>query len=165
MKKTFLIVFVSLLALLFSSKGYTHQYALCEYNVDKYQRFLEQNKEKYRMIHGYYPYFFSSAGRSHHWYSAEEKGHYILGERQNAYPTIPDIIVAKRNSEALDSSGILISLPSVKEKAKEEIVMIKEEPQKVTIERVNDSQDLPAVIKQHKWTFQSQDFAKAVRLP
>ena len=159
MKKIFfiaLIVIISILSSLYIGSSYA-----CSNTSFKYQKFWEENKHSHEMIHGYSPYLFSNDFRSHYWYTDEEEGHYVLGYTQKPLPTSLNII-EKGNSVLKDTSDILISSPALKRVPVEDKTVTAEK--KDIVPQVNDSQNLPQLIKLHKWTFQSKELEEAVLL-
>jgi hypothetical protein len=61
----------------------TSAWAKTQY-MEEYHR--EENRRRFKELHGYSPYFFSDDARSRYSYSGEEKGHYILGETDKEWP-------------------------------------------------------------------------------
>ena len=115
----------------------------------QYRQFLEDTKEKHGLIYGYYPDFFSDKSRPRYWLTPEEEGHYIAGFTQKPFPTLPDMTMHKEPLVP-DSTGILMSVPS-NIPSEEKIPPVKSQSDEEKKPRINDSQDLDRVIKEHIW--------------
>jgi len=78
--KYYILVFL-IATLLISQPLYAH--TTSSY-MRRHSSIEEQNKFKAK--YGYMPYYFSDNLRSRYTYSAEEKGHYILGKKEKCSP-------------------------------------------------------------------------------
>jgi hypothetical protein len=129
-----------------------------------YQAFLESNKYKFGAIYGNYPYFFSNEARSRYFYTAEEKGHYVLGKARKPLPWLPDIKITQE-SDPLIETGVLITGPAKEgklvpahEAAAQAERALEMALSKEPVPRINDSRDIFRLIEEHKWTI--PDFSR-----
>ncbi|MGE0269349.1 MAG: hypothetical protein AB7S78_12940 [Candidatus Omnitrophota bacterium] len=120
------------------------------------------NRDDHKIVHGYYPYFFSDQARSRYSYSEKEKGVYQFGRPDKPWPfsrtprKLEQIVI-------IESDGILYSsLPEHQRRLEEKLVLLRAETKKkVVVAQVNDTRDLEKIIAQHRWTWDSPAFEEA----
>lgn len=124
---------------------------------------LKSYQDDQKIIHGYYPYYFSNSARSRYSYSEEEKGVYQRGAADKAWP-FPLVIHKLETVVAYESAGVLYSGFSKEQQdtLEKRLALLREEAKvRKIIPQVNDSRDLEKIIEQHRWTWESPAIKEA----
>ena len=121
--------------------------SFCHLNIPQvYIRSLQDNDKHQDLIHEYYPREFSDEIKPRFSTTAEEQGHYILGDSQQTFRYYPTVTITTKPLEQ-DSTKVLVSSASRQ-------ILIETIAPKVTAyrpPRINDSLDIPRVIEEHAW--------------
>jgi hypothetical protein len=117
--------------------------------TDVHYRPVDDTQVKRDIIYGYAPGFLSDT--TQYSFTAEQEGHYILGQTERPLPRMPDIRVSE-SSPAANTPDVLISAPVASDEdqmpAKPQATAENRQPPEP---RVNDSQDVENEIKRHPW--------------
>jgi len=124
---------------------------------------LKANRDDHKLVHGYYPYYFSDQARSRYSYSEKEKGVYILGNLDKPWP-FPKKAYKLDTTPVKESEGILYSTVSQEQRRKLDVklVFLREKARKKTVTpQVNDTRDIEKIIEQHRWSWESSALKEA----
>ena len=130
-----------------------------------YQKFWDEHKKIHALLHGNSPYYFSNAARPRFWSTPEEQGHYVLGYLDKPLPELPEILESP-DAVVVTPPAILIAsskklIPAPAQMSKKETATVSPASSQVITPRINDSQDIPRVIEEHQWKFESEELAQA----
>ncbi|MBP9855468.1 MAG: hypothetical protein KBD53_11430 [Candidatus Omnitrophica bacterium] len=117
------------------------------------------NHESHKILHGYYPYFFSDQARSRYSYSPEEKGVYIAGYTDKPWP-FPRRGARLEAFTTWDTSRVLFAGISEEHRRgmDEELEFLREKSRKKkVVAQVNDSRQLEKMIEERHWTIKTLD--------
>lgn len=155
--------FINILGLLFAVVLSSQANAESKYGDYVSQYDLKANRDDHKMVHGYYPYYFSDQARSRYSYSEREKGAYIFGNLDKPWP-FPKKAYKLDAISVKESEGILFSTVSQEHRRKldEKLVFLREEARKKAVTpQVNDTRDIERKIEQHRWTWESTALKEA----
>lgn len=115
-----------------------------------YTRSLKENDTRLGLIHGYYPHELTDDTGSRFSTTAEEQGHYILGDSEQTFRYDPTVTITNRPLEE-DPTKVLVSAQP--RQILREDIAFRVGPKSTADRppRINDSLDIPRVIEEHRW--------------